>query len=167
MWTCYGLHIPSPTRVINVTDSQAERTTGQALLGWLLNRAKSLLCYLFREVIRNSTTEVSRPVSNSFISTLNRLKTKDGHCTWHGKNILLGLTVDSLSVFVAQRVNKQKPRINCSKWTEMSAWRYELPCLSIIPLFVLLMHFCGTCKYSHILHSQNIHSTHPTGQTSG
>lgn len=31
--TYYGVHIPSPTRVINVTDSQAERTTGQALLG--------------------------------------------------------------------------------------------------------------------------------------
>lgn len=31
--TYYGLHIPSPTRVIKVIDSQAERTTGQALLG--------------------------------------------------------------------------------------------------------------------------------------
>lgn len=143
VWTYYGLHIPSPTRVINVTDRQAARTTGQALLGWLLNRAKSLLCDLFREVIRNSTTEVSRPVRTSFISTLNWLKTKGGQCTSHGKNILLGLNVGSLCAVPT----------NQSTW--MSAWRYELSCLSIVPLLTLLMptflELAMTCWFlSHI-----------------
>lgn len=49
----------NPTRVINVTDSQAGQKTGQALLDCV----KSLLCCLSGEVIRNITTEVTRTVS--------------------------------------------------------------------------------------------------------